>query len=68
MNLKRAMIMLCLLTTLSTSRTIVENLQMITIMGGAVRVPGNVGPSSDIANDVAEWNISGKRVIQRPNL
>jgi inosine-uridine nucleoside N-ribohydrolase len=30
---------------------------MITIMGGAVHVPGNVGPSSQIENDVAEWNI-----------
>ena len=27
-----------------------------TIMGGAVQVPGNVGPSSQIENDVAEWN------------
>jgi pyrimidine-specific ribonucleoside hydrolase len=36
---------------------LVENLEMITVMGGAVTVPGNVGPSSDIENDVAEWNI-----------
>lgn len=37
--------------------TWVDNLEMITIMGGAIRVPGNVGPSSQIENDVAEWNI-----------
>jgi pyrimidine-specific ribonucleoside hydrolase len=37
--------------------SLVENLSMITIMGGAVKVPGNVGPSSQIENDVAEWNI-----------
>jgi inosine-uridine nucleoside N-ribohydrolase len=36
---------------------LVDNIQRITIMGGAVGVPGNVGPSSDIENDVAEWNI-----------
>ena len=36
---------------------LVNNLEMITIMGGAVNVPGNVGTSSDIQNDVAEWNI-----------
>ena len=36
---------------------LVNNLEMITIMGGAVNVPGNVGTSSDIDNDVAEWNI-----------
>jgi pyrimidine-specific ribonucleoside hydrolase len=32
-------------------------LQSITIMGGAVNVPGNVGITSDIQNKVAEWNI-----------
>ena len=32
-------------------------LEMITVMGGAVEVAGNVGPSSDIENEVAEWNI-----------
>jgi inosine-uridine nucleoside N-ribohydrolase len=32
-------------------------LQRITTMGGAVEVPGNVGSSSDIKNEVAEWNI-----------
>jgi inosine-uridine nucleoside N-ribohydrolase len=37
--------------------TLVDNLEMITVMGGAIRVPGNVGPSSQIENDVAEWNI-----------
>jgi pyrimidine-specific ribonucleoside hydrolase len=36
---------------------LVENLDGITVMGGAVRVPGNVGPSSSLENDVAEWNI-----------
>jgi inosine-uridine nucleoside N-ribohydrolase len=36
---------------------LVENLANITIMGGAVQVPGNVGPSSQIENEVAEWNI-----------
>ena len=32
-------------------------LQSLTIMGGAVEVPGNVGSSSNIRNAVAEWNI-----------
>ncbi len=32
------------------------NLEMITLMGGAVEVPGNVGASSDIENDTADWN------------
>lgn len=36
---------------------IVARIAMITIMGGAVDVPGNVGPSCDIDNDVAEWNL-----------
>jgi len=31
-------------------------LEMITVMGGAVEVAGNVGSSSRIENDVAEWN------------
>lgn len=34
-----------------------QRLAMITIMGGAVHVPGNVGASSGIDNDTAEWNI-----------
>ena len=34
-----------------------SRLAMITIMGGAVHVPGNVGASSGIDNDAAEWNI-----------
>jgi inosine-uridine nucleoside N-ribohydrolase len=42
---------------LSSDPSLVENIAMITIMGGAVRVPGNVGPASQIENDVAEWNI-----------
>jgi len=42
---------------LAADPSLVEKLAMITIMGGAVRVPGNVGPSSQIENDVAEWNI-----------
>lgn len=33
-----------------------ENLAGITVMGGAVQVPGNVGPSSSVDNHVAEWN------------
>jgi inosine-uridine nucleoside N-ribohydrolase len=42
---------------LQAEPALAENLEMITVMGGAVRVAGNVGPSSDIENDVAEWNI-----------
>ena len=34
-----------------------QNLQMLTIMGGAVNVPGNVGPTLNIDNPYAEWNI-----------
>ncbi len=34
-----------------------QNLHSLTVMGGAVEVPGNVGSSSDIKNEVAEWNI-----------
>jgi inosine-uridine nucleoside N-ribohydrolase len=37
--------------------SLARNVQRLTIMGGAVHVPGNVGPSSNIGNDVAEWNI-----------
>ena len=33
------------------------NLAMITVMGGALEVAGNVGPSSNIENEAAEWNI-----------
>jgi pyrimidine-specific ribonucleoside hydrolase len=36
---------------------LVMNLEMITVMGGAVEVAGNVGSSSNIENEVAEWNI-----------
>lgn len=36
---------------------LVMNLEMITVMGGAVAVAGNVGASSNIENEVAEWNI-----------
>ena len=35
---------------------LVMNLEMITVMGGAVEVPGNVGSSSNIENEVAGWN------------
>jgi inosine-uridine nucleoside N-ribohydrolase len=42
---------------LKAEPSLIENVQRITIMGGAVHVPGNVGPSSDIDNSVAEWNI-----------
>lgn len=34
-----------------------DNLRMLTIMGGAVNVPGNVGPTLKIENQYAEWNI-----------
>ena len=36
---------------------LVMNLEMITVMGGAVAVAGNVGSSSNIENEAAEWNI-----------
>lgn len=36
---------------------LVMNLEMITVMGGAVEVAGNVGSSSNIENEVADWNI-----------
>ncbi|MCC7361961.1 MAG: nucleoside hydrolase [Anaerolineales bacterium] len=42
---------------LEADPSLVTNLEMITVMGGAVKVGGNVGPSSDINNKVAEWNI-----------
>jgi inosine-uridine nucleoside N-ribohydrolase len=34
-----------------------DNLKMLTIMGGSVNVPGNVGPTLNIENQYAEWNI-----------
>lgn len=38
--------------------SIMNNLEMIYIMGGAVNVPGNMQvPGSDVDNAVAEWNI-----------
>jgi pyrimidine-specific ribonucleoside hydrolase len=36
---------------------LVDNLERITIMGGAVNVPGNVRASSNTGNDLAEWNV-----------
>jgi len=36
---------------------LVGNLSGITIMGGAVDVPGNVRASSGVGNDLAEWNV-----------
>ena len=43
---------------LQTTPALADNLEMITIMGGAVDVPGNVGSSGvGIANMAAEWNI-----------
>lgn len=43
---------------LTTSPDIVDNIQMIYIMGGAVEVDGNVGRSGvGIQNQIAEWNI-----------
>jgi pyrimidine-specific ribonucleoside hydrolase len=41
---------------LATEPGLVMNLEMITVMGGAVEVAGNVGSSSSIENEVAEWN------------
>jgi len=43
--------------TLESDPTFADKLQSITIMGGAVHVPGNVGSSSNIQNEAAEWNI-----------
>lgn len=37
--------------------TLNNNLKMLTIMGGSVKVPGNVGPTLNIENQYAEWNI-----------
>jgi pyrimidine-specific ribonucleoside hydrolase len=42
---------------LETEPSLADKVQGITVMGGAVHAPGNVGPSSDIDNDVAEWNL-----------
>jgi pyrimidine-specific ribonucleoside hydrolase len=42
---------------IEASPGLVDDLQMITIMGGAVNVPGNVRASSNYGNDLAEWNI-----------
>ncbi|MFN2241376.1 MAG: nucleoside hydrolase, partial [Anaerolineae bacterium] len=42
---------------LEAEPALVTNLEMITVMGGAVEVAGNVGSSSSIENEVAEWNI-----------
>jgi inosine-uridine nucleoside N-ribohydrolase len=36
---------------------LVKNLDMITVMGGAIEAIGNVGPSLNIENEAAEWNI-----------
>ncbi|MFN2123825.1 MAG: nucleoside hydrolase, partial [Candidatus Promineifilaceae bacterium] len=36
---------------------LVQNLGMITMMGGAIEAAGNVGPSLNIENEGAEWNI-----------
>jgi inosine-uridine nucleoside N-ribohydrolase len=36
---------------------LVDNVERITIMGGAVNVPGNVRASSNTGNDLAEWNV-----------
>lgn len=37
--------------------TLNDHLERLTIMGGALNVPGNVGPSLNIENQYAEWNI-----------
>lgn len=34
-----------------------SSLRMLTVMGGAVNAPGNVGPALNIGNQYAEWNI-----------
>jgi inosine-uridine nucleoside N-ribohydrolase len=36
---------------------LVQKLGMITVMGGAIEAAGNVGPSLNIENEAAEWNI-----------
>lgn len=42
---------------LEADAALADDLQMITIMGGAVNVPGNVGPILNNGNEWAEWNI-----------
>ena len=43
---------------LESEPSLVDNLEMIYVMGGAVKVPGNLQvPGVDIDNRVAEWNI-----------
>ena len=43
---------------LQAEPSLVDNLEMIYVMGGAVKVPGNLQvPDVDIDNRVAEWNI-----------
>lgn len=42
---------------LAAEPELVMNLEMITVMGGAVEVTGNVSTSSKIENQTAEWNI-----------
>ncbi|MBN1584365.1 MAG: nucleoside hydrolase, partial [Anaerolineae bacterium] len=43
--------------TLAADPALAQEIAAITVMGGAVNVAGNVGSSSDIENEVAEWNI-----------
>lgn len=42
---------------LAAEPTLADAVKSIVIMGGAVHVPGNVGPSIGIDNRVAEWNV-----------
>jgi len=43
---------------LQATPSLVNNIEMIYVMGGALHVPGNVGSSGvGISNKVAEWNI-----------
>jgi len=42
---------------LQSTPSAAKNIEMIYIMSGAVHVPGNVGASAPIDNQVAEWNI-----------
>jgi len=40
-----------------TDSSLNNNLKMLTIMGGSVNTRGNVGPTLNIENQYAEWNI-----------
>jgi len=42
---------------LQATPALADSIERITIMGGAVNVPGNIHPDTGIQNAVAEWNI-----------